>query len=158
MTDEIIAPLMASTDNSEESVDSNSSKNPDNDNELANLIDNNINIREDFNNNLYNNIIRYNFHLNNFHKKSLIFLSYAIQVLIYYILLQIYYDKIDYIKKNYNKLYALSIIFTIIILFWNSNFSYLRELNIFFAIILAIISSISMYVFLFVFFYSFFDT
>ena len=67
MTDEIIAPLMASTDNSEESVESNSSKNPDNDNELANLIDNNINIREDFNNNLYNNIIKYNFHLNNFH-------------------------------------------------------------------------------------------
>ena len=113
------------------------------------MIDNN-NIRENFD--IYNyNIIRNNFHLNNFAKKSLIFLSYAIQVLIYYILLQIYYDKIDYIKKNYNKLYALSIIFTIIILFWNSNFSYLRELNIFFAIILAIISSISMYFFLYFF-------
>ena len=149
MTDEIIAPLMASTDNSEESEESNSSKNINNDNELDNLIDNN-NIREDFD--IYNyNIIRNNFHLNNLTKKSLIFLSYAIQVLIYYILLQIYYDKIDYIKKNYNKLYALSIIFTIIILFWNSNFSYLRELNIFFAIILAIISSISMYFFLYFF-------
>ena len=149
MTDEIIAPLMASTDNSEESEESNSSKNINNDDELDNLIDNN-NIRENFD--IYNyNIIRNNFHLNNFAKKSLIFLSYAIQVLIYYILLQIYYDKIDYIKNNYNKLYALSIIFTIIILFWNSNFSYLRELNIFFAIILAIISSISMYFFLYFF-------
>ena len=150
MTDEIIAPLMASTDNSEESEESNSSKNINNDDELdTNLIDNN-NIRENFD--IYNyNIIRNNFHLNNFAKKRLIFLSYAIQVLIYYILLQIYYDKIDYIKKNYNKLYALSIIFTIIILFWNSNFSYLRELNIFFAIILAIISSISMYFFLYFF-------
>ena len=147
MTDEIIAPLMASTDNSEESVESNSSKNPDNDNELANLIDNNINIREDFNNNLYNNIIRYNFHLNNFHKKSLIFLSYAIQVLIYYIIIQIYYDKIDYIKNNHNRLYNYSLVFIILIIYWHIQISDLRELNTVFAIILAIISTKIMYFF-----------
>ena len=148
MTDEIIAPLMASTDNSEESVESNSSKNPDNDNELANLIDNNINIREDFNNNLYNNIIRYNLHLNNFHKKGLIFLSYDIQVLIYYIIIQIYYDKIDYIKNNYNILYNYSLVFIILIIYWHIQISDLRELNTVFAIILAVISTIIMYFFI----------
>ena len=147
MTDEIIAPLMASTDNSEESVDSNSSKNPDNDNELANLIDNNINIRENFD--IYNyNIIRNNFHLNNFAKKSLIFLSYAIQVLIYYIIIQIYYDKIDYIKNNHNRLYNYSLVFIILIIYWHIQISDLRELNTVFAIILAIISTIIMYFFI----------
>ena len=146
MTDEIIAPLMASTDNSEESVDSNSSKIINNDDELDNLIDNN-NIRENFD--IYNyNIIRNNFHLNNFAKKSLIFLSYAIQVLIYYIIIQIYYDKIDYIKNNHNRLYNYSLVFIILIIYWHIQISDLRELNTVFAIILTIISTIILHFFI----------
>ena len=152
MSDEIIAPLMASTDNSVENEDGNSSNNTNNDDEQANLIDNNnINIREDFNNNIFNNIIINFDYISNLNKKSLIFLSYAMQILIYYILLKIYYEKIDYIKTHYEMLYGLSGIFIILIFYWNIEFSDLRELNTSVAIILAIISTISMYFFLYKF-------
>ena len=146
MTDEKIAPLMASTDNPEESENSDSSKNVDNDNELANLLRNN-NIGENIN---INNNIRNNFHLNNNHKKSLIFLSYAIQVLIYLILLQKSFGKFDYLKKNYNILFYLSSLFIILVLLCHFQImNNIREFNIFVEIMLAIISSIAMYFFLY---------
>ena len=146
MTDEKIAPLMASTDNPEESENSDSSKNVDNDNELANLLRNN-NIGENIN---INNNIRNNFHLNNNHKKSLIFLSYAIQVLIYLILLQQSLDKFDFLKKHYNILFYLSSLFIILVLLCHFQImNNIREFNIFVEIMLAIISSIAMYFFLY---------
>ena len=144
MTDEIIAPLMATTDNSEESENSNSSKNLDNDNELANLLDNNIGENININNN-----IRNNFH-NNSQKKSFIFLSYAIQVLIYLILLQKFFNKFDYLKNNYNILFYLSSLFIILVSLYHLKIiNNIREFNIFLEIMLAIISSISMYFFLY---------
>ena len=142
MADEIIAPLMASTDNSEESESSNSSKNEYNDNELANLIENN---NADINNNNRNNINQ-----NVSHKKGLIYLSYAIQVLIYIILLDKYYDKIEIIKNNYNILFYLSLFFIILLSLKHLRINEdLREMNIYLEIILAIISSIFMYFFLY---------
>ena len=85
MSDEIVAPLMAQTGNSEESENINSSKNVDNNNELSNLIEhNNDDIRENINININNNNINNlnNLNQNESHKKGLLFLSHAIQVYI----------------------------------------------------------------------------
>lgn len=155
MTDDIIAPLMASTEFSEESENSsnNSSKNYGENDELINLLDNNDNNRREENinnNNIRNNNININFHLNNNHKKSLIFLSFAIQVLIYYILIQRYFDKSDFLKKYCDELYDCAVIFIsfILMIFVKANENF-RTLNTLFAIILSITSSILMFFFLY---------
>lgn len=153
MSDEIVAPLMAQTGNSEESENINSSKNVDNNNELSNLIEhNNDDIRENINININNNNINNlnNLNQNESHKKGLLFLSHAIQVYIYMILFQKYFDKIDIIKNNYNILFYLSLVFIIF-----ASLKYFRinddliDMNIYLEIILAIISSIFMYFFLY---------
>ena len=97
MNVKISTPLMTKSNNSKENENMNSQKNEENENESVNLLDNN-NVKENINKDIKNDI-RNNLHSIDFHKKSLIFLSYAIQILIYFILLEIYFDKNDYIKK-----------------------------------------------------------
>ena len=153
MTDDKIAPLMASTDHSEENDNSSdSSKNYDNNDELINLLNNNDNNRRENininNNNIRNNNINFNF--NNYHKKSLIFFSFSIQVLIYYILLQIYFDKSDFLKKYYDDIYSCSVLFAFLLfMFFIKREGNFRNLNTLIAIILSLTSSILMFFFLY---------
>ena len=149
MTDEVLAPLIPIPEEEEKHNSSNANY----DNELEYLLGNNI--REEINNNYNNNnnirnYFPFNFRFNNYHKKSLIFFSYAIEVLIYLILLEKYFDKIDFIKNNYNVLFLFSLLFIIIVLFIHiPMFNDIREMSIIIGLILFIISSIFMYLFLY---------
>jgi len=137
-------PLMTKERNSEENDNTNSFKNANNENESTNLLDNN-DMREHNNKDIRNKI-----HKIIFYKKSLIYLSYAIQILIYFILLQKYFDKINYIKIKYNKLFDYALISIIFILLKHlQNIDDSKEMNFFLGLILSIISSISMYIFLY---------
>lgn len=137
-------PLMTKERNSEENDNTNSFKNANNENESTNLLDNN-DMREHNNKDIRNKI-----HKIIFYKKSLIYLSYAIQILIYFILLQKYFDKINYIKIKYNKLFDYALISIIFILLKHlQNIDDSKEMNFFLGLILSIISSISMYFFLY---------
>lgn len=141
---EIIHPFMTKEGNSEVNENSDPSETTNNKNESANLIDNN-DIKEDNNKDMKNI-----FDKNIFYKKSLIYLSYALQLMIYLILLHIFLDKIDYIKITYNKLFDFALISIIFILLKHlKNIDDRKEMNLFLGLILSIISSISMYIFLY---------
>ena len=110
MADEEIAPTLP---NPEEKENHNLST-ANYDNELENLLDNNIREEINNNNNNNNNIIN-NFQFNVYHKKSLIFFSYAMEVLIYLIFLLKYFDKMDFIN---NHTIILFIIFILVLNFF----------------------------------------
>ena len=141
---EIIHPFMTKEGNSEVNENSDPSETTNNENESSNLIDNN-DISEN-----NNKDIKDKFDKNIFFKKSLIYLSYALQLIIYLILLHIFFDKIDYIKITYNKLFDFALISIIFILLKHlQNIDDRKEMNLFLGLILSIISSISMYIFLY---------
>ena len=146
MADEVIVPLLP---NPEEKENHNLS-NANYDNELDNLLDNNI--REEINNNNNNNIIN-NFQFNVYHKKCLIFFSYAMEVLIYLIFLLKYFDKMDFINNHTNILFIIFMLvlnfFIIVLIIHIPKFDDIREMNIVVGLITLIISSIFMYLFLY---------
>ena len=169
MTDEMVAPLMDNYNIQEENENNYNNYNverekiqKDIDNELTNLLGHRRNNEENRGNNYrhnYNRIIddninnrglNINIELNDNHKKGLIFLSFAIQLCIYYIILSKYYDKIDFIKDNIIIFLVISsIIITTIFLIDLFSINTFREMKIIYLILITIVSSIGLFFFLY---------
>ena len=165
MADEMIAPLIDNYENKEKDENivqvENEIIHKDNDNELANLLNhqriNNEenrrnNNRQNYNRNINDNInnrgININLNLN--HKKSFIFLTFAIQLCIYYIILNKYYEKTTFIKDNIILFLIISsVIITVIFFVDIINNNIFREMKIVFLIFIVIISSLGLYIFLY---------
>jgi hypothetical protein len=96
MDDEMIAPLMNSDDNQEEK----------NKNEESPLL---INNKKEKRKNIQhiNNNRAINRELTDNQKMSLIFLSFAMQILIYYLFLRYFIDKDNFIKQHINIFFTL---------------------------------------------------
>ena len=157
MADEMIAPLIDNYDNKEEDEKNIDAKkeiiHKDNDNELTNLLEhreenrNNININNNRNN---INYISININLNENQKRGLIYLSYSIQLIIYFFILNHFYDKDNFIKNNIIIFFVISLIFVIIIIILDVfNNNYLREIKYRYLFIISIISSLGFYFFLY---------
>ena len=112
----MIAPLINSNEIREENKNNDISKKEieihrDNDNELTNLLNNERSNKQ--------SIISYfrtiNIKLNDNEKKGIVFLSFVIQLLIYFLLLKFSLNKIEFITDYSTLLYVLSLIIITII-------------------------------------------
>jgi hypothetical protein len=142
MADEMIAPLMGRNDNQDEN----------NDNEVSPLLNYNkeekiLNIQNINNSNRISNK-----ELNDNQRLSLIFLSFAVQILIYFLLLLYFNDKDNFIKQHINIFFAISIIivfFLIIIHIYNLDF--FKRISFIKIILISLISSFGLFCFLYKF-------
>ena len=154
MTDDMIAPLMSSIENKEENIyDEYNEYNDipikeekieihrDNDDELTNLLNNERNNRQS----IINYFRTINIELNDDKKKGIVFLSFSIQLLIYFLLLKSSFNKIHFL--NYNKI--LFLIISLILIFIFSVEEGLNEIPPICLFIIAFISSISFYFYLY---------
>ena len=154
MTDDMIAPLMSNIENKEENIyDEYNEYNDipikeekieihrDNDDELTNLLNNERNNRQS----IINYFRTINIELNDDKKKGIVFLSFSIQLLIYFLLLKSSFNKIHFL--NYNKI--LFLIISLILLFIFSVEEGLKEMPPICLFIIAFISSISFYFYLY---------
>ena len=154
MTDDMIAPLMSRIDNKEENIyDEYNEYNDipikeekieihrDNDDELTNLLNNERNNRQS----IINYFRTINIELNDDKKKGIVFLSFSIQLLIYFLLLKSSFNKIHFL--NYNKI--LFLIISLILLYIFSVEEGLKEMPPICLFIIAFISSISFYFYLY---------
>ena len=154
MTDDMIAPLMSSIENKEENIyDEYNEYNDipikeekieihrDNDDELTNLLNNERNNRQS----IINYFRTINIELNDDKKKGIVFLSFSIQLLIYFLLLKSSFNKIHFL--NYNKI--LFLIISLILIFIFSVEEGLKEMPPICLFIIAFISSISFYFYLY---------
>ena len=154
MTDDMIAPLMSSIENKEENIyDEYNEYNDipikeekieihrDNDNELTNLLNNERNNRQ--------RIINYyrtiNIELNDDKKKGIVFLSFSIQLLIYFLLLKFSLNKIPFLPDDNVLLYISSFIMALIFFFQEK----LIKTFPIYLIFIALISTISFYFYLY---------
>ena len=141
MADEMIAPLMNSDDNQEEK----------NENEESPLLINNKkekrkNIQHIDNNRAINRELTDN------QKMSLIFLSFAIQILIYFLFLRHFNDKDNFIKQHINIFFTLSIIIALYLFIQTiSDFNFFQRISFIYLISISLISSFSLFCFLYKF-------
>ena len=141
MADEMIAPLMSSDDNKEEK----------NENEESPLLINNEKEKRENIQNINNNRAN-NLELTDNKKMSLLFLSFAIQILIYYLFLKFFNDKDDFIKQHINIFFTISIIIALyiyLIIFFD--FTYFKRMSFKYLILISLISSFSLFCFLYKF-------
>ena len=142
MTDEKIVPLMSSDDNKEE-ID---------ENEGSPLLK--YNKRENIQN-INNNGIR-NIELNYNQKMSLIFLSFAVQIFIYFLFLRHFKNKDNFIKQHINIFFVISIIVaSYLLLMHGFNYAFFKKIAFKYLILISLISSFSLFCFLYKFSISF---
>ena len=141
MADEMIAPLMNSDDNREEK----------NENEESPLLINNKKEKRKNVQNI-NNSRAINLELTDNPKMSLIFLSFAMQLLIYFLFLRFFDDKDNFIKQHINIFFTISIIVAIYvsiqILF---DFNFFERISFKYLILISLLSSFSLFCFLYKF-------
>ena len=141
MADEMIAPLMNSDDNREEK----------NENEESPLL---INKKKGKRKNIQHidNNRSINRELTDNPKMSLIFLSFAMQLLIYFLFLRFFDDKDNFIKQHINIFFTISIIVAIYvsiqILF---DFNFFERISFKYLILISLLSSFSLFCFLYKF-------
>ena len=141
MADEMIAPLMNSDDNQEEK----------NENEESPLL---INNKKEKRKNIQhiNNNRAINRELTDNQKMSLIFLSFAMQLLIYFLFLKFFDDKDNFIKQHINIFFTISIIVAIYvsiqILF---DFNFFERISFKYLILISLLLSFSLFCFLYKF-------
>ena len=151
MTDDMIAPLMNSIENKEENMYNEYNDIPikeekieihrDNDDELTNLLNNERNNRQS----IINYFRTINIELNDDKKKGIVFLSFVIQLLIYFLLLKFSLNKIPFLPDNNVLLYILSCIMALIFFYQEK----LIEIFPIYLLIIAFISTISFYFYLY---------
>ena len=151
MTDDMIAPLMNSIENKEENMYNEYNDIPikeekieihrDNDNELTNLLNNERNNRQ----RIINYFRTINIDLNDDKKKGIVFLSFVIQLLIYFLLLKFSLNKIPFLPDNNVLLYILSCIMALIFFYQEK----LIEIIPIYLLIIAFISTIIFYFYLY---------
>ena len=141
MADEMIAPLMSSDDNQEEK----------NENEESPLLINNKKEKRKNVQNI-NNSRAINLEFTDNPKMSLIFLSFAMQLLIYFLFLRFFDDKDNFIKQHINIFFTISIIVAIYvsiqILF---DFNFFERISFKYLILISLLSSFSLFCFLYKF-------
>ena len=141
MADEMIAPLMNSDDNREEK----------NENEESPLLINNKKEKRKNVQNI-NNSRAINLEFTDNPKMSLIFLSFAMQLLIYFLFLRFFDDKDNFIKQHINIFFTISIIVAIYvsiqILF---DFNFFERISFKYLILISLLSSFSLFCFLYKF-------
>ena len=141
MADEMIAPLMNSDDNREEK----------NENEESPLL---INNKKEKRKNIQhiNNNRAINRELTDNQKMSLIFLSFAMQLLIYFLFLKFFDDKDNFIKQHINIFFTISIIVAIYvsiqILF---DFNFFERISFKYLILISLLLSFNLFCFLYKF-------
>ena len=143
MADEMIAPLMGNNDRQEEERNR--------DDEISPLLKNNNKIKK--NENLEyiqnsNSNREININLNDNEIISLIFLSFAIQILIYFFLFRYFNDKDNFIKQHINIFFALSlliILFIIIIHFYYFS----NRISPIYLILITLVSTFGLFCFLY---------
>ena len=141
MTDEIISPLLYKENDQVENNEENIQKKEEdiNDNELENLLNNEIRNKNDSH-------IRQNFHLSENQKKGLAFLSFAIQLFIFYLLLYLFFNENTFKKTTLDILFFLSII----LLFYTSLIHFrINQESFKYAIKISLISTICIYILLY---------